>query len=75
MFWIDVFTAACTGGDRALHYPFRRAFIGAAAVGGQIWVASYGDVEIAGVACWFPPCHALFSRFAVSSKRDMHRLC
>ncbi|EIN04132.1 hypothetical protein PUNSTDRAFT_128456 [Punctularia strigosozonata HHB-11173 SS5] len=55
----DAFVNACIGGDQTLNFDFQRATIAATAIGGQLWFASYGDVDIAGVAAWFPPGRAL----------------
>ncbi|EPQ55012.1 hypothetical protein GLOTRDRAFT_93592 [Gloeophyllum trabeum ATCC 11539] len=55
----DEFTIGVVGGNKDLIFPFERATMAAAAVGGQLWVASYGDTEIAGVAAWYPPGRSL----------------
>jgi hypothetical protein len=56
-------TTAAIGGNQALNYPFQRAFVAAAAIGGVVYVASYDDINIAGVACWFPPEKELLSSY------------
>lgn len=58
----DVFVDACIGGNQKLHAPFLRATLAAAAIGGVLYVASYGEHEIAGVAAWFGPGRALLDR-------------
>ena len=55
----DIFVAACTGGDQSLNYPMQRAIVGATILGGELWVASHDDVEVAGVAAWYPPGKSL----------------
>ncbi|TFK51146.1 acyl-CoA N-acyltransferase [Heliocybe sulcata] len=55
----DAFTAGCVGGDKKFVFPFHRATCAAAAIGGQLWVASCGETDIAGVAAWFGPGQAL----------------
>ncbi|KZT28831.1 acyl-CoA N-acyltransferase [Neolentinus lepideus HHB14362 ss-1] len=55
----DVFVASCIGGDQSLNIAFQRATIAAAAVAGKVYVASYEDIKVAGVAAWFGPGRGL----------------
>lgn len=40
----------------------QRATVAAAAIAGELYVADYGEHEIAGVAAWFGPGRALLDR-------------
>ncbi|KAI0917923.1 hypothetical protein AcV5_002732 [Taiwanofungus camphoratus] len=48
-------TRVSVGGDTNLIAPFLRASLGAAAIAGEIWVASHEDMDIAGVVSWWGP--------------------
>ncbi|KAJ7132308.1 hypothetical protein C8R44DRAFT_773712 [Mycena epipterygia] len=49
------FGESLTGGDRDIDISLHRAYLGAAAVGGEIWVAGFGPTDICAVATWFGP--------------------
>ncbi|KAH9938935.1 hypothetical protein B0H21DRAFT_52252 [Amylocystis lapponica] len=44
-------------GDIAKAFFYFRAQAAAAVIGGELWVASHGELDIAGFAIWFPPDH------------------
>lgn len=57
---LEPFTKSAIGGNDSLMFAYHRAIVAAAAIGGEVYFASYGDTEtIVGVAAWFPPGHVL----------------
>lgn len=51
---------ALTGDNSLPLHPLHHAFVAATALGGEVHVASYDQVDIAGVALWSPPGRELF---------------
>lgn len=60
---IDSATMISLGGDSSLLFAFERAVLAAAAIGGELYTASYEDTAVAGVAAWFPPGQDPFSTY------------
>lgn len=60
---------ACIGGNQEFQVPLQRATVAAAALGGELWVADYGDREMVGAAGWYGPGRALLDRFVTSIRR------
>lgn len=56
----DPLVNALVGGDRTLDFKQQRSMITAGLTDGEVWVASYGDVEYAGVAIWYGPGQEMF---------------
>ncbi|EIN06814.1 acyl-CoA N-acyltransferase [Punctularia strigosozonata HHB-11173 SS5] len=54
-FWNDPFLVAAANGDPSVYHAFMKAHVAAAAIAGEVWIASRGDTEIAGAATWFQP--------------------
>jgi hypothetical protein len=54
-------TAASGGYDRSERLKFHRSVLGDGIVGGQVWIASYGNEPFAGAAIWYPPGASLFA--------------
>ncbi|VDC03530.1 unnamed protein product [Peniophora sp. CBMAI 1063] len=63
----DTFTVAVCGGDTSKIYGFERATAAAAALAGELWVASYGEHDFASVAVWIHPGRDLLDS---SDQRD-----
>lgn len=60
------------GNKDSLRFPFHRATVAAAAVGGEVYFASYGDAEtIVGIAAWFPPGHLMLDTSVSPTLNDV----
>jgi hypothetical protein len=63
---VDPFLVAVIDGDESLIFPFMKAHVAAAAIDGEIWVASHDGTDIAGAATWFQPGRKFLDRCVMS---------
>ncbi|KZV75882.1 hypothetical protein PENSPDRAFT_623642 [Peniophora sp. CONT] len=55
----DPVALAMLGGDMSLLYALERATVACVAKAGEVWVASYGDLDFVSAATWLPPGRVL----------------
>lgn len=68
----DAFSIAACGGDTSKIYDFERATVAAAALSGELWVASHGKQDFASVAVWIHPDRELLDRHVPTLLRPLH---
>lgn len=57
---LDAFVTACSGGKDDYFERLIYSILLATYRGGQVYIASYKEHKVAGVAAWFPPGTGLF---------------